>query len=516
MTVVRRTLRMLGRGVLLLLAALVLAELGLQAASLFARGRGAGWRPGAAHKILCVGDSHTFGAMVPPEESYPGHLQRLLDEHEPGAYSVVNLGIPGMNTSQVRARLRTALARERPDLVIVWCGVNDAWNRAESNEAPVGWSFAQVLTRLRVYRLVRTWWQDRHLEAVLAQILPSEQQRYRVLFQMDPATEKHQRVTVIDGDRTEQLAFDDTGFRADAEMEERAARDYRLMVEDCRAAGIPLVFIAYPLDADAFEVANRAVRRVATEYGVPVVESAPGVARVAPKHRQLLWAGHPNGPMYGEIARDVVRVVLRGQTGALGPLAEMTFDADAGSEGPVPTGTCLRTNTGCASGTGCYRWNPHGTVCNVQETVIGSQRPVRASARFRVAAFPTGGVGYDLLGLFEDTYGTGIYVQSTNRDQLRLLAMGSGQVEGTCGPAAAHLLPDVWYEVRVRAEKSNHARATLELLTAAGEVIDSVTCTDLPAGGGMFTRLSAGSTGQFGATADVTLDDVVVYEEPSS
>ena len=210
-----------------------------------------------------------------------------------------------------------------------------------------------------------------------------------------------------------------------------------------------------------------------------------------------------------EIARDVMRVVVGG------PLTELTFDGDERRDGVVFSGTCSRTTTGCESGSGCYRWNPQGTPCNVQLALIGTSRiPLRVSARLRVSAFPSGEGGSDVLSLIEGNYGTGIYVQFTNRDQLRVFTVGSGGREGTC-LLATHLLPDVWYELRVRSSKSDHARATLELLTSEGEVIDTVNCTDLPAGGGTFTHLTVGSRSPHGTTADVTVDDVAVYEETS-
>lgn len=508
MSVLRPTLRVLSRGAAILLVALVIAEVVLQAFALFAGDRGAGWRPEAAHRILCVGDSHTYGAFVSAEESYPGRLQRLLDRYAPGAYSVVNLGIPGMNTAQVRDRLRAALGGDRPDTVIVWCGVNNAWNRTETTPAQSRWSgLTQAVRRSRVYRLVQVWRHDRRLENVLAQVAPAEQQRYEVMDNTDPDDPQRRRLAVVSGDRTEQLAFDDTGFRVDAGMEERAARDYRQMVEDCRAAGVPVAFVAYPVETDAFRRANSAVRRVAAEFGVPVVESARSVRRVPRAQREMLWAGHPNGPMYGEIARDVLRVVLGGF------LTGMTFET-VGSPDPLSVnGACQRTTAGCASGTGCYRWNPRGTVCNIREALPETQHPVRASVRFRVDDFPAGATGYDILALSEETYATGIYVQFTNRDQVRLVSMGSNRAEGTCGPLASRVAPDTWYGLRVHAEKSDHARATLELLTAGGEVVDSVTCADLPAGGGTFTSVTLGSTNGFGATADILFDDVAVYEE---
>jgi hypothetical protein len=278
--------------------------------------------------------------------------------------------------------------------------------------------------------------------------------------------------------------------------------------EDARAAGVRIVFVAYPVEHDAFHLANRAVRRVAAEYGAPVVESARSVQRVPEEERHLLWAAHPNGPMYAEIARDVMRIVLGGLLG------EMKFDADGVPDGSAVTGTCGRTTTDCAAGTGCYRWNLRGTPCNVRKPLLETQHPVRASARFLVRAFPSGVGGYDVLGLSDDMFGTGVYVQFANQDRLQLLAMGSQGAKRTCGPLASAVAPGTWYELRVRADKSDHARATLELRTAAGEVVDSVTCGDLPAGGGRFTGITVGSSSRIGLTGDITFDEVAVYEEP--
>ena len=72
-----------------------------------------------------------------------------------------------------RARLAAAFPRYHPDTVIVWCGVNDSWNRAA---APA--TGASLLTRLggfavayvRLYRLLRTRLHDRGLDAALARL----------------------------------------------------------------------------------------------------------------------------------------------------------------------------------------------------------------------------------------------------------------------------------------------------------------------------------------------------------
>jgi hypothetical protein len=65
-------------------------ELALQAIALVAVDRRTPWRPGAIHRVLCVGGAHTYGAGVRAEEAYPAQLQEVLDARAPGAYSVIN------------------------------------------------------------------------------------------------------------------------------------------------------------------------------------------------------------------------------------------------------------------------------------------------------------------------------------------------------------------------------------------------------------------------------------------
>src|SRR5215470_7272233 len=54
-----------------------------------------------ARRILAVGDSCTWGWQVEEQESYPAVLQQLLDErYGPGAYHVINGGVPGYTSYQ--------------------------------------------------------------------------------------------------------------------------------------------------------------------------------------------------------------------------------------------------------------------------------------------------------------------------------------------------------------------------------------------------------------------------------
>jgi acyl-CoA thioesterase-1 len=73
--------------------------------------------------IAAFGDSLTAGYGVEPGESYPDHLQRLLDARG-YRYRVVNLGISGDTTDGGVARLQDALLL-KPKIVILELGAND-------------------------------------------------------------------------------------------------------------------------------------------------------------------------------------------------------------------------------------------------------------------------------------------------------------------------------------------------------------------------------------------------------
>lgn len=100
--------------------------------------------------ILCLGDSYTFGIGVDYQDSYPRHLENILDENPPKIrrFKVYNLGIPGSNSSQLANNLQCNIDKYNPDLLIVMTGRNDLWNFADIN------TFS-LLDHLRLYKLVR-------------------------------------------------------------------------------------------------------------------------------------------------------------------------------------------------------------------------------------------------------------------------------------------------------------------------------------------------------------------------
>ena len=312
--------RYLLRGLLAIGAMLILAELALQVASFFVASR-ASDNPLRAHRILCVGDSHTFGSGIPATESYPAALQNFLDERAPGTYTVINLGVPGMSTAQLLRRLPQFVRLYRPETVVVWVGINNAWNRADMDLRESGWlaRLDGLATRSRLYRLIRVKLNDRKLDRA-----------FKAGVVVDPSPAGHQAHPVkrVDGDqllnrggKLETIHHVRGAFRMDRQIREAAQRDFETMASYLRAAGIRMILITYPIDFGYPGGANEAIRAAAKARHLGVIESGPAVKRVPPADRKFIWAAHPTGPIYREIARDVADRVLpkSGGTASLAP-----------------------------------------------------------------------------------------------------------------------------------------------------------------------------------------------------
>ncbi len=299
----------------ILLLSILLIEALLHGVSLFAEDRSSAWRAGAEVKILSVGDSHTYGSFVPPQFAYPAQLESQLERLEPGKYSVINRGVPGMNTRQVRNRLPVWLSRYRPDVVIVWAGINNSWNTSEM-ERDSGSLLALIqglATYSRLYRFVRVWFHDRELDRIVA---TGQAVEVRQRVAVENGLGDSERWTVRSEGREEIIVHHREAGQVDLEanretVEASAERDYALMVEQSRSARARFVMITYPYNAEWFAVANRAMQRVSERYDVPLINSSVSVKRLPEEQQELTWAAHPTGPMYGEIARDIVQYLLR-------------------------------------------------------------------------------------------------------------------------------------------------------------------------------------------------------------
>ena len=298
-----------------LLLALVVLELSLRLGALVIR---LDPTPITRHggTILALGDSHTYGMWVPPQDAYPGQLQALLDERAPGRYNVVNLGLPGMNSSEIITRLPRWIARFRPFAVVLSIGVNNRWNWSDTSDtrrfpAMMDWFADLRLTRL--YNLA---------SIKLGQILykPEHAERPEIattFFSGEDARVEHRETA------SGELLISHRGTPLRGTHATPALRKLREDLEKIRLIAeqhhVRLVLLTYPAfdmpgRASGFtlpEVMSSIMRKFSARYDLPLVDTrdhfarllAPGVPRAQYFASEL--DEHPNRSGYAEVARLV-------------------------------------------------------------------------------------------------------------------------------------------------------------------------------------------------------------------
>ena len=292
---------------------LVSAELFLQAASLVAHAFASRADPAAARtaevvRVLCVGDSHTYGLPLPRAESYPAQLEVALAERHPDrVFEVVNHGIPGMNSGFAANRLERQMLQIAPRLVVVWVGINNYWNVVEANtdaDGSPGLQLRRALLRSRLFRLASIAWYTRTGH----QYAPDQHGGW------------YEGERVPTGPRKPGA---DVGPPAPG-----LAEDLARMAKIARALETPIVFVTYPMRKQ--RPVNQIIERVAFEHDVPVVDGADALERaVAAGHAiddliDLSAGPHPTGLLYAFIVEALVREVdhVLAQAVATGSAAE--------------------------------------------------------------------------------------------------------------------------------------------------------------------------------------------------
>lgn len=327
-------------GLLLLGCALALVglEAALQVASVATRALGhrAEDLGGAAgRRILCVGDSHTYGTSVTRAESYPAQLEATLNRVDPeGRYRVVNRGVPGMNSTQLAGLLPLWLGQVEPDLAVVWIGANNGWNRARDPmraDAGEGGLLPDLLARSRLLRLVQT-------------------------LRLDAAW----RDSLGDADALAARVFEETKpwfagrVRPRAEFIEVTLDDLSQIELALGRSRVDWLLVTYPQThpsigrpGSAQQLQARAVQRFRSGRSVAVVDTALDLSRARAAHPEAVlkcvpstlrdapclfvneMGPHPTGLLYGFIAESIGRAILE-RLGCAGPC-----DLEPRSDGTV-------------------------------------------------------------------------------------------------------------------------------------------------------------------------------------
>lgn len=76
-------------------------------------------KPPAEHRILCAGDSTTFGAGLPMEETYPKQLEKMMGRFESHLWRVINAGGQGASLSEITNLLTREWLALEPSVVVL-------------------------------------------------------------------------------------------------------------------------------------------------------------------------------------------------------------------------------------------------------------------------------------------------------------------------------------------------------------------------------------------------------------
>ena len=118
----------------------------------------------SSFRIVCIGDSWTFGANVSQDRAFPQRVAALLEREHPGAeFDVLNLGVMGYSSRQGLELMRRYVLDLQPDLVLIGFGMNDAIVSGWRDKDAIGGSqtapqrLNRLLDYVESYKLVQYW-----------------------------------------------------------------------------------------------------------------------------------------------------------------------------------------------------------------------------------------------------------------------------------------------------------------------------------------------------------------------
>jgi lysophospholipase L1-like esterase len=283
---------------------LLLLEGGLQVAAFFVKRSTqselpVAWVTGNL-RVLCLGDSNTYGLRLPRGDAYPQQLEALWNERiKTPKLEVLNLGFPGTNSSRLVRDLPRLLETLDPDVVLVMVGVNDFW------------TLPYPIEGVQETRPRKSFLQRHSLLYRLYYLIRRGQLAERVEIVMDPmgSLEQGAQHKARIGDLEFDMGFVKAGkgLQGDGTA---LKENLRRLAEQARVAGSPLYFMTYPSQQDFYRPANDVIRAAAGDFGIPLIDLAETFAPICPTvecPETFFEDGHPKAPGYRIVAESVIR-----------------------------------------------------------------------------------------------------------------------------------------------------------------------------------------------------------------
>lgn len=257
-------------------------------------------KPPGTYRVLCLGDSFTFGLAVPFEETYPHRLEGLLRARgaEPGSapvrVEVWNAGVNGYCSCQELAYLHHHGFRLDPDLVTVGFVMNDVIPILEE-DLPRRFPGRQWLLRYPLYQWLRS--------LLLQARLRREGDR------PEPSALK-QKIRRMQG----RIETNPSSSALAAKLWDEALGCLRTLHEECATRNLPVVLIVFPTWSQMRHPspepeAQRTLREFARETGMLHVDLLEPFARAGLDALLARDRAHPSGLGNEIAAREIDRIL---------------------------------------------------------------------------------------------------------------------------------------------------------------------------------------------------------------
>jgi lysophospholipase L1-like esterase len=210
---------------------------------------------------------------VDPADTYPARLQRKLSRW-PQEVTVLNAGVPGMNSSQIAAAFPQMLDRFQPSAVLLMVGVADFWNLDSFDaEDYSGWRWL----------LWGGGWWDRSRVVKLARLIRFNLEHGRDEVPAEQPSVEHTPYNWKIGGGGEGIDVDidmhfDDGIKDILVFRRQLRRNLSLIAARAQARGIPLILMTYPTEGGFYAAVNEVHRQFAAAGHLPLIDLAAQTA----------------------------------------------------------------------------------------------------------------------------------------------------------------------------------------------------------------------------------------------
>jgi lysophospholipase L1-like esterase len=194
-------------------------------------------KPAGVFRVVCLGESSTFGYHNADDETYPVLLERRFSQTRLPV-QVVNAGFPYYNSGSILSLFRAEILPLQPDLITLYAGYNDtSWPMKVSSTARAAlWTQSHSITYMFMRTALRRF-AFRVEQGVLEGLMPQRMRADELLKDMELVAQRYRK-------------------------------NVQAIIADARSRNIEIVLIRQPVTARApgyeklsYEAENETIRR---------------------------------------------------------------------------------------------------------------------------------------------------------------------------------------------------------------------------------------------------------------